>query len=106
MEKILSNIRIIDPSQKMDEIGNIIIDDKGKIKSIGKDTKSSDVSKNAEKIDLEGNIAIFNPSILPFLFMIVKASNKACVGCSLLPSPAFITEQLTFCESKFGAPES
>ena len=32
MEKILSNVRIIDPSQKMDEIGNIIIDDKGKIK--------------------------------------------------------------------------
>ena len=58
MEKILSNVRIIDPSQKMDEIGNIIIDDKGKIKSIGKNTKTSDASKTAEKIDLEGNIAI------------------------------------------------
>ena len=35
-EKILTNVRIIDPSQKMDEIGNIVIDEKGKIKSIGK----------------------------------------------------------------------
>ena len=34
MEKILTNVRIIDPSQKIDEIGNIIIDEKGKIKSI------------------------------------------------------------------------
>ena len=57
-EKILTNIRIIDPSQKMDEIGNIIINDKGKIKSIGKGAKSSDISKSAEKIDLNGNIAI------------------------------------------------
>ena len=55
-EKILTNIRIIDPSQKMDEIGNIIINDKGKIKSIGKSVKSSDASKTADKIDLKGNI--------------------------------------------------
>ena len=33
-EKILTNVRIIDPSQEMDEIGNIVIDEKGKIKSI------------------------------------------------------------------------
>ena len=58
MEKILTNVRIIDPSQKIDEIGNIIIDEKGKIKSIGKRTKTSDVSKTAKKIDLKGNIAI------------------------------------------------
>ena len=57
-EKILTNLRIIDPSQKMDEIGNIIINDKGKIKSIGKSVKSSDASKTADKIDLKGNIAI------------------------------------------------
>ncbi len=57
-EKILTNVRIIDPSQKMDEVGNIVIDDKGKIKSIGKNTKSSSASKTAEKIDLKGNIAI------------------------------------------------
>ncbi len=54
-EKILMNLRIIDPSQKMDEIGNIFIDEKGKIKSIG---KKSDTSKSAQKIDLKGLIAI------------------------------------------------
>ena len=54
-EKILMNVRIIDPSQKMDEVGNIVIDEKGKIRSIG---KKSDSSKTAEKIDLKGLIAI------------------------------------------------
>ncbi len=54
-EKILTNVRIIDPSQKMDEIGNIVIDEKGKIKSIG---KKSATSKSVEKIDLKGLIAI------------------------------------------------
>ena len=54
-EKILTNVRIIDPSQKMDEVGNIIIDEKGKIKSIG---NKSATSKSAEKIDLKGLIAI------------------------------------------------
>jgi len=54
-EKILTNVRIIDPSQKMDEIGNIVIDENGKIKSIG---KKSDTSKSAEKIDLKGLVAI------------------------------------------------
>ena len=40
-------------------------------------------------------IAIFKPSTLPFLLIIVRASNNACVGCSRLPSPAFITAQFT-----------
>ncbi len=57
-EKILTNLRIIDPSQKMDEIGDIVINDKGKIKSIGKNIKNSEISKTAEKIDLKGLIAI------------------------------------------------
>ena len=54
-EKILTNVRIIDPSQKMDEIGNIVIDEKGKIKAIG---KKSATSKSAQKIDLKGLTAI------------------------------------------------
>ena len=57
-EKILTNVRIIDPSQQMDEIGNIIIDKNGKIKKIGKGAKISDVNKDSEKIDLKGYIAI------------------------------------------------
>ncbi len=54
-EKIFTNVRIIDPSQKMDEVGNIIVDEKGKIRSIG---KKSDISKLGEKIDLKGLVAI------------------------------------------------
>ena len=54
-EKILTNVRIIDPSQKMDEIGNIVIDEKGKIKSIG---KKSGTSKSTEKIDLKGLVGV------------------------------------------------
>ena len=57
-EKILTNVRIIDPSQNMDEVGSIVINDIGKIKSIGKNVKNSEVSKSADKIDLKGNIAI------------------------------------------------
>ena len=54
-EKILTNVRIVDPSQKMDEIGNIVIDEKGKIKAIG---KKSATSKSVQKIDLKGLTAI------------------------------------------------
>jgi dihydroorotase len=57
-KKILINAHIIDPSQKMDEIGSIIIDDKGKIKAIGKDLKKSETSTSDEIIDLENNIVI------------------------------------------------
>ncbi len=57
-EKILTNVRIIDPSQKMDEIGAIIVNEKGKIQSIGNKVKISDASKSADRIDLKGNIAV------------------------------------------------
>ena len=50
----MTNLRIIDPSQKMDEIGNIVIDEKeNKIH-----WKKSDTSESAEKIDLKGLVAI------------------------------------------------
>ena len=45
-EKFLTNARIIDPSQEMDEKGCVIIDESGKIKLIGKDVKKSDTSSN------------------------------------------------------------
>ena len=57
-EKILINARIIDPSQKMDEKGSIIINEKGKIKAIGKNVKKSEFSSSAEIIDLKNNIVI------------------------------------------------
>ena len=57
-EKFLTNVRIIDPSQKMDEIGSVIIDKNGKIKLIGKEIKKSDASLHAEIIDLKNKILI------------------------------------------------
>ena len=44
-EKIFINARIIDPSQKMDEIGSLILNEKGKVKAIGKNVKQSDANK-------------------------------------------------------------
>ena len=38
-EKIFINARIIDPSQKMDEKGSLILNDNGKVKAIGKSAK-------------------------------------------------------------------
>ena len=57
-EKIFINARIIDPSQKMDEKGSLIINDKGKVKAIGKNVKKKDANPNAETIDVKGNILI------------------------------------------------
>ena len=57
-EKIFINARIIDPSQKMDEIGSLILDDKGTVKAIGRNIKKSDASSNAEIIDVKENVLI------------------------------------------------
>ena len=57
-EKIFINARIIDPSQNMDEKGSLILNEKGKVKAIGKNVKKTDASKDAEVIDLKGNILI------------------------------------------------
>ena len=57
-EKIFINARIIDPSQNMDEKGSLILNDKGKVKAIGKNVKKTDANKDAEIIDLKDNILI------------------------------------------------
>jgi dihydroorotase len=57
-EKILINAHIIDPSQKMNEKGSIIIDDKGKIKAIGSNIKRSDASSSADIINVDNHIVI------------------------------------------------
>jgi dihydroorotase len=57
-EKILTNVRIIDPSQGMDEKGSLIVDENGKVKGIGKDVRKIDASPSAEIIDLKNNILI------------------------------------------------
>ena len=57
-EKIFINARIIDPSQNMDEKGSLILNEKGKVKAIGKNVKKTDASKDAEVIDLKDNVLI------------------------------------------------
>ncbi len=57
-EKIFINARIIDPSQNMDEKGALILNEKGKVKAIGKNVKKTDANKDAEIIDLKDNILI------------------------------------------------
>tara|TARA_X000001036_G_scaffold277149_1_gene257456 strand:- start:419 stop:1708 length:1290 start_codon:yes stop_codon:yes gene_type:complete len=57
-EKIFINARIIDPSQKMDEKGSLILDKNGKVKAIGKNVKKTDSVSTAEIFDIKGNILI------------------------------------------------
>ncbi len=57
-EKILINARIIDPSQNMDVLGGLIIDEKGKIKAIGKNINKSNITKKTDVIDIKKNILI------------------------------------------------
>ena len=49
-EKILTNVRIIDPSQQMDEGGNIIIDKNGKIKIMGESKTKPILARYVSKI--------------------------------------------------------
>ncbi len=57
-EKYFLNARVIDPSQNIDEIGGLIIDSDGKIKSVGKNVKKENIPAKAEIIDLKGKILI------------------------------------------------
>ena len=56
-EKIIINARIVDPSQKLDEMGSVIIDKNGKVKAIGKKVTKKDYP-NAEIIDVKKNLII------------------------------------------------
>ena len=57
-EKYFINGRIIDPSQNLDEVGGLIVDDKGKIKAIGKSVNKGSIPAKTEKIDLKGKVLI------------------------------------------------
>ena len=57
-QKFLINAKIIDPSQNIDILGGLIIDEKGKIKAIGKDVNKSNIPSKAEVIDVKKNILI------------------------------------------------
>ena len=57
-EKYLLNARIIDPKNQFDEIGGLIIDEKGFIKAVGKNVSNQNIPKNSEQIDLKGKILL------------------------------------------------
>ena len=86
-EKIFINARIIDPSQSMDEKGSLILNDKGKVKAIGKNVKKTDASKDAEIIDLKDNQGVIytgNPRILkkicPGVFGTIRPVGYCMIG--------------------------
>ena len=74
-EKIFINARIIDPSQNMDEKGSLILNDKGKVKAIGKNVKITDASKDAEIIDLR----TIRPMDYEAIFESVKKTNRLVI---------------------------
>jgi len=55
-EKYLINARIIDPKNKIDAFGGLIIDEKGLIKNVGKEVSNENLPNDAEKIDLKNTI--------------------------------------------------
>ena len=57
-EKYLLNARIIDPKNEIDELGGLIIDQKGKIKAVGKNVSNENLPNEVEKIDLKNKILI------------------------------------------------
>ena len=57
-EKLITNARIIDPSQNMDEVGSVHIDSQGKIKDIGKNINKSKIKSSIETYDVKKNILI------------------------------------------------
>ena len=55
-EKYLTNARIVDPKNNLDEIGGLIIDSKGSIKAVGKKVANGNLPSSAEKIDLNNQV--------------------------------------------------
>ena len=48
-EKYFINARIIDPSQNLDEVGGVIVDQNGKIKAVGKNVKKGNIPAKQKK---------------------------------------------------------
>jgi len=55
-EKYLINARIIDPKNDLDEIGGLIIDEKGLIKASGKKVANGNIPSDISKIDLKQQV--------------------------------------------------
>ena len=57
-DKYLTNARIIDPKNKIDEIGGLINDENGLVKAVGKKVSNENLPNNVDKIDLKRQILI------------------------------------------------
>ena len=57
-EKYLTNARIIDPKNDLDEIGGLIIDSEGLIKAAGKKVANGNLPTSADKINLNKQVLI------------------------------------------------
>ena len=57
-EKYLTNARIIDPKNDLDEIGGLIIDSEGFIKAAGKKVANGNLPTSADKINLNKQVLI------------------------------------------------
>ena len=57
-EIYLTNARIIDPKNDLDEIGGLIIDSKGAIKAVGKKVANGNLPSSANKINLNKKVLI------------------------------------------------
>ena len=55
-EKYLINARIIDPKNQLDEIGGVIVNEKGHIKAVGKMVGNGNIPDQVEKIDLKNMV--------------------------------------------------
>ena len=55
---VLQNLRIVDPSRKLDEIGAIIVGDDGRILAAGKDAQNQGVPADAFVKDCAGLTAV------------------------------------------------
>jgi dihydroorotase len=56
-QTVLQNLRIIDPSRRLDETGTIIIDDDGRILAAGADAQNQGVPEGAQVRDCKGLVA-------------------------------------------------
>ena len=88
-EKYLTNARIIDPKNDLDEVGGLIIDSKGLIKASGKKVANGNLPSSADKIDLsEAMGAIPQTFNRGKTLPIISGDTRACrerKGCYNIP---------------------
>ena len=77
-EKYLINARIIDPKNQLDEIGGVIVNEKGHIKAVGKMVGNGNIPDQVEKIDLKNMVLI--PSVNAVIpFFLSKPNSVICL---------------------------